>query len=296
MCNLDNIFNKTTLLLFAFTTIFSNEETISSTKDSTEFTETNLTKDHSFSEQTISSENQDPKAVSFQEGAFQLRLGPNYTYMKLTPQGFSSFHGNLWGANASIQNRPQNQIYEALTLLWRQGSLKSSNSLTRTIYELDSQVRLGYTLGIGNHLTTTFFSGFGWKYFHQKLRGGASALDLNYNEVYIPVGLLNQYLGKRFSIGLNGIWMPQIFPTVNFVPLDNARWITEYTLANFQVELPMGYRFYRKKWNGLIELKPFFQFWQDGKTLAQSSIGSPLGLVKNTYYIAGTELNFGAEF
>lgn len=223
-------------------------------------------------------------------------IGGNYTYMKLVPEDLASFGGNLGGIQAGLECKAKDAVYQGAIFLWREGNLDGEGSLQRNIFNVDTQVRLGYTTSFKSDFAATLFTGFGWEYIGQRLTGGGAPLELNYNEVYIPVGLLMNYKINRFSIGLNGIWMPQIFPTVNFVPLDNARWVTACTLANFLVELPLAYRFCRDCWKGFIELRPFFEYWQDGETLAKSSTGTPLGLVSNTYYIGGAEINLGAEF
>lgn len=226
-----------------------------------------------------------------------IEVGGNYTHMKLTPSGIPRFSGNLGGAQFSYEYRKRSSVYEGVLCLWREGRVAQDGTvLYRDIFDLDTQARLGYNLSQCNVWDLIPFTGFGWRYLGEKLRG-ASPLNLNYNEVYIPVGLLIKYKANSvFSIGANGFWMPQVFPNVNFVPLDHARWITAYTFSNFQVELPLLFRFAGKKTLGIFELRPFFQYWQDGKTLAQGAAGTALDLPKNTYLIGGFQFNLAVRF
>ncbi len=235
-----------------------------------------------------------------QENLYTLKgdVGVNYTYMKLSPHDVHSSTGNLGGAQASIEFLPRKFLYEGATFLWRTGTLHSIDSKSTNIEDYDTQVRFGYVNTDFDRLRFVGFSGLGWRYIAHLLKSpGVDPLALNYNEVYIPVGFLVDYrICDCFSFGLNGVWMPEIYSTVNYVPLDNGRWITQCKLANYQVELPLVGYFNYKKITFSLEGRPFFQFWQDGKTLASTSTGLKLGLPRNNYYMGGCMLNFGASF
>ncbi len=238
--------------------------------------------------------------ASFVDNTYTLKgsIGANYTFMKLSPEDIHSYTGSLGGIQASLEFLPRKFLYEGATFLWRTGTLDSIHSKSRNIEDFDTQIRLGYVNTDFDKLRFIGFSGFGWRYIGQLLKSpGTTDLSLNYNEVYIPVGVMFDYrIYDFFSFGLNGTWMPEIYSTVNFVPLDNGRWVTQSKLANFQLEMPfVGYYKYMNC-DFTIELKPFFQFWQDGKTLAETSTGLDLGLPQNNYYLGGAMVNFGAYF
>jgi hypothetical protein len=225
-------------------------------------------------------------------------VGGNYTYMKLSPQNVDSSTGNLGGVQASLEFLPRKFLYEGMTFLWRTGTLHSNHGKSTKIEDFDTQIRLGFVNSSFNRLRIIGFSGFGWRYIGQLLKN-PEVLDLalNYNEVYIPVGAIFDYrVFDRFSFGMNATWMPEIYSTVNFVPLDNGRWVTQCKLANFQVELPLVGYFNYNKISFTFEAKPFFQYWQDGRTLAETSTGLDLGLPQNTYYLGGVMVSFGAYF
>ena len=225
-------------------------------------------------------------------------IGVNYTFMKLSPKNIHSFTGNLGGLETSLEFLPRKFLYEGVNFLWRTGTLNSIAGKEIKIEDFDTQLRLGYVNTDYKHLRFIGFTGMGWRYLGENHQTpGVKDLYLNYNEVYIPVGAMFDYrIYDCFSFGFNATWMPEIFSTVNFVPLDNGRWVTQCKLANFQLEMPLvGYHTYK----GIdlhLELKPFFQFWQDGKTLAETSTGLDLGLPQNNYYLGGAMLNFGASF
>lgn len=244
-----------------------------------------------------------PKIINecgFYENLYTLKgsVGGNYTYMSLSPDDVDSSKGSLGGIQASLEFLPRKFLYQGITFLWRTGTLDSSHGRSTNIEDFDTQVRLGFVNTTFNRLRITGFSGFGWRYISQLLKSpGVSNLALNYNEVYIPVGAMFDYrLCDCLSFGLNGTWMPEIYSTVNFVPLDNGRWITDSKLANFQLEFPFAYYFNYNKVSFTLEGKPFFQFWQDGKTLAETTTGLDLGLPQNSYYLGGIMVSIGAYF
>jgi hypothetical protein len=106
--------------------------------------------------------------------------------------------------------------------------------------------------------------------------------------------------------------MPQLFPTVNIVPLGGARWVVKSTYANILAEIPFVFKIEGFKSNnllGLLQIKPFVEFREDGKSVAITPpiiIGTPpntilvtstsLGLPLNWYLFCGIELNFQLAF
>jgi hypothetical protein len=97
------------------------------------------------------------------------------------------------------------------------------------------------------------------------------------------------------TVGLNFIWMPQVFSSVTIVPLKGARWVTINTLSNVYAEIPLTFAVTEDK-RFLITFNPFYEFWKDGHTTAKLSNGTHLGLPGNIYNFYGAELNFGYCF
>lgn len=225
-----------------------------------------------------------------------LRIGGSYSYVWLTPEGDSAFQGSLGGAQGIYEYRPKNRIYEAVKFSWRQGATHESSN-HRFLLDFDVHERIGYTVANEERpWQYTVFTGVGYRYLGHTLKQPAlSTLIFNYNEFYIPVGLL---LDRQFSdlcrAGLNILWMPQVYPAVTIIPLNGANWIIQRTLANFLVELPITFQSRCEQF--ALEIKPFFEYWQDGKTTAVSQSGIPLSLPRNTYLFAGAEINLGWMF
>lgn len=192
--------------------------------------------------------------------------------------------------------KPLRGVYEGIKVSWRQGSTKNGRD-TRYLIDARGEERIGYTFAReDNRYLGTLFTGFGYRYISNKLeQPGLTTLFFYYNEFYIPVGVLTAGVWGDWSVGLNTIWMPQVFPTVNIVPLGNAYWTLARMLKNFQVELPIRYAF-ENSFSFFVELKPFFEFWEDGRTFAKDNTGTVLGIPKNTYRFLGAELNFGGKF
>lgn len=227
----------------------------------------------------------------------RLEIGGDYTYVTLQPHGHQTFHGNLGGAQALYEYKPMNRFYGAAKFAWKEGKTHGDAGRRSLLY-FDVQERLGYTFASHNrHWLLTLFSGFGYRHLGQKFNPKeGDSLHFRYNEFYFPVGFLANYDTTRcFSIGVDFIWMPQVFPTLGIVPLKGAHWSIETKLANFFVALPLTFTLSENK-RFLLTLKPFYERWQDGHTTAKLSNGTPLGIPGNTYNFYGADLNFSYKF
>lgn len=231
-----------------------------------------------------------------------IRMGGSYSYIWLTPKGEATFTGHLWGAQGIYEYRPQNAIYEAVSFTYRQGHPTAEveeKKNKRELLNFDVQGRIGYTFAPCQipWWDITLFCGLGYWYMGQTLEQ-PNFIDVafNYNEFYIPVGFSTvTHPLSYLDVGLNFIWMPQAYPAVTITPTGGANWILERTLSNVLVELPITFKLFCKK-NFLLEIKPFFEYWRDGESIAKTTNGIPLGVPGNTYLLPGVELNFGGAF
>ncbi len=141
------------------------------------------------------------------------------------------------------------------------------------------------------------FFGFGYRHLYHRLKQESeSPVRFEYNEFYVPVGFLSEYFFCSCrSLGFNVTWMPQVYPTVQIIPLKGARWILKNTVGNVMVEMPLTY-FLAEYRRCFVILKPFYERWEDGRSTAKSANGQSLGLPKNTYNFWGIELNFGIDY
>lgn len=226
-----------------------------------------------------------------------VQIGANYTRANIKVDGQSSFDGNLGGIQGSYEYKPPTGFYGGLKAVWKEGKTENFYEERKLMY-VDVQERIGYTYSpcCGNP-TVTVFSGFGYRYIGHRLKTfDESSIKFRYNEFYIPVGFLSEYFFLScLSVGVNCIWMPQVFPTVRILPLKGAHWGLKDTGGNVLVEAPMTYFFKGKRCYSLI-LKPFYERWEDGRSTAKTSGGLKLGLPGNTYNFWGVELNFAYAF
>lgn len=231
------------------------------------------------------------------EPDFRFQIGGNYTYLTLQPHDHRTFKGSLGGMQALFEYCPLNRFYGAAKLSWRQGNTDSPVG-ERSILFFDTHERLGYTYAPEKKdWFLTLFSGVGYRYIGQKFspKTGSSLL-FNYDEFYIPIGILTNYnVTSCFSIGLNYTWMPQVYPTVSIIPLKGARWVLQKTMNNFYAEMPFTFYLTQNKRYSLI-VTPFYEHWQNGHSTAKLSNGSALGLPANTYNFYGVDVNFGFNF
>lgn len=228
-------------------------------------------------------------------GNSTLRIGAAYSYVWITPEHEDAFRGNLYGAQGIYEYAPCKAIYQALKFSWKQGKTQDEPN-SRFLLDFDVHERIGYTFCPCSYTwRVTGFTGFGYRYLgHSLEQPDFETIEFNYNEFYIPVGVLASVNVIKFlDLGFNVIWMPQVFPSVDIDPLGYTNWIIKRKIGNFRVEVPIIFSQCRE-W--LIELKPFFEFWQDGKTIAVTETGVPLDNPQNTYLFTGIELNVGWNF
>lgn len=224
-------------------------------------------------------------------------VGGSYSYLWLKPEGDNTFEGSLGGAQAIYEYKPKNFLYQGLKFSWRQGSTKVDDS-SRFILDFDAQERIGYTISRCNHdWKATLFTGFGYRYLGQNLKQPAlENLRFGYNEFYVPVGfLVGGPVSSSVKLGINVTWMPQAFPTLALDPLHGAYWTLDRKYVNFSFEAPISYVLTKSK-DLAIQFKPFFQYWEDGRTTAVAPNGVSLSIPQNTYLFAGAEVNLDWMF
>jgi hypothetical protein len=189
-----------------------------------------------------------------------------------------------------------NMVYGALAAVWRQGNTHGSNG-NRFLLEFDVEERIGYTWGSwkkGRMLS--LFTGFGYRHLGEAANSSGSAITFNYNELYVPVGVLIEgSLHPLVSCGFNAQWMPQVYSTLTIVPLTGARWILTKKVMNFRGELPLTIYVSRAR-RFSFTIQPFFEYWQDGHTSARTQLGTVLHVPGNTYLFVGGDLNLRYSF
>lgn len=225
-----------------------------------------------------------------------LQVGGNYTYVHIATSGQPSTSGNLYGMQALYEYRPLHRVYIGLPFAWKNGHTHGSN-ISRSLLEFDMQDRIGYTWGSRRKgILFTLFSGFGYRYYGEKVSTLGNSVKFKYDEFYFPVGFLLQGdLHPIVTMGLNFQWMPQIFPTVTIVPLSGARWILNHELVNFKVEIPLTLYFSSKhRFSAVIQ--PFFEYWRDGHTSAKTQLGTQLHIPGNRYLYGGIDVNLRYSF
>lgn len=237
-----------------------------------------------------------PKTVSEEkELNSRLEIGGSYTRAHIAILGGPSFNGDLGGALGLYEWCPKNNFYGALRVDWKQGMTKSSLA-NRWLLYVDVQERLGYTYAIQNW-TASFFTGLGYRYLGHKLGVADTHIKFEYNELYVPLGIASDYqFTSWFAAGLNFTWMPQVYPTVKILPLNGAFWSLDNSLNNFRAELPFTFEIPATNKHFSIMFKPFYEYWEDGKSTAATKSKLVLGLPGNTYNFWGAELNFGYAF
>jgi hypothetical protein len=222
-------------------------------------------------------------------------IGGDYAHVNLKPYGNPKFSGNLGGLQGLYEFRPKHNFYAAVEVAWRQGNTSGSDG-NRFLRYIDTQERLGYTFGTDSEdWRLSLYSGFGFHFLGQKLTPKkGSALKLNYNEFYIPVGLkADGMFNAWFGMGFEFSWMPKVFPTVTISPLGGSHWSLKNKTNNYYVNLSFDFKLYHRFY---VSVVPFYEHWEDGRSTAKTTTGLALGLPGNTYNYWGVDLNFSYRF
>ncbi len=240
----------------------------------------------------VSYQNDQAYNKSVQNFSSYFEIGADYTYVDLKPHGDASFHGNLFGLQASYAYKPKNNVYAGANFSWKEGNLHGSTGKGSLLY-IDAQERLGYTVASKSlDYTFTIFSGLGYRHYGQKLTSNVGGTtNLRYNEFYIPVGIMSNYaFSSWFAMELDFTWMPEVYPTVASSSLKGSRFTLSNTLANFFVNLPINFAVTEnKRWHIVVD--PFYEHWQDGHFTADALSGAG-----NTYNFWGVNLNLLYSF
>lgn len=225
-----------------------------------------------------------------------LQFGGSYTWVHISPKGLHSTSGNLGGLQGMYEYKAPKRFYGAAALTWRQGDTKHAGD--RTMCYVDTQERFGYTFGswLGCWTSCTVFTGFGYRHYGEDVSTHGNTVSFGYDEFYVPLGFLtSNQVNSYFNIGFNFQWMPQVYPTVRISPLKGARWVLTNEIANFRMEMPFSFTV-SDSCNCFIVFEPFFEYWQDGKTTAETELGTVLDIPRNTYLFVGANLNIGFSF
>lgn len=246
--------------------------------------------------ETPEQQTKEESCPSKQEDVSRLQVGGNYTHANIKIHDQFCFHGNLGGAQGRYEYRPWNNFYAGLSVTWKEGKTKNPFAKRNLVYA-DAHERLGYTYASDcKKWVASIFTGLGYRYISHELEMPGEEIKFRYNEIYVPLGFVSDYyFNTWFAGGLNFTWMPQVYPTVKIVPLNGARWILKRSVNNLLVEVPLTFYFRKDRLFSLV-LKPFYEYWQDGRSTAKNSSGIPLGLPGNCYNFWGAELNFMFSF
>ena len=124
----------------------------------------------------------------FQGGPSVLKVGGSYSYVSMKPSGFSPFEGSLSGSHGVYEYRPNNSIYAATSLNWRQGNT-SQGKENRFLLDIDAQERVGFTFKPNRFdLKISFFTGFGFRLLnHHLTQPKLDSIRFKYQEFYVPL-------------------------------------------------------------------------------------------------------------
>ncbi len=232
---------------------------------------------------------------------FRINVAPQVARLKFHINDFANFRGVTSGASALFDYRKAFDFYGGVAAEWMMGSIDARNSMSRSIHDFDSQIRIGYTLSIWRFptLTLTPYSGMGFEYISQHLRSdpAISSLQYRYYHYYIPVGMIiNFNVLEYFNFGIAGQWRPDINARLKTSLLNGLQFRLKRQ-AGYIVELPFQFLIKcRNNMKGEISFIPYLKREVDGELNAQLPSRAYLNLPEQSYKFWGLRLALGLRF
>ena len=198
-------------------------------------------------------------------------IGGGYTFLR---QG--SFSGDLYEFQGSYIYQGVQHVYGGVTFKLQKGSICSSHR-EKCILDIDTQERLGYTFGRQDRKwIISLFTGLGYRYLNIQETWFDISFSSTHNDLYVPVGIFVEgAIGSRLRLGLLGQWKPQVYPALSISSREGVQLLQERKLRNFLVETPLAVKLC-SNYPLYLTLKPFLDFWQEGKSLSNTKVGLPI--------------------
>jgi hypothetical protein len=205
------------------------------------------------------------------------------------------FTGWLGGFIAGYEYRKPASLYAVLDFSYALGTISTHGTGNNSRYVHDEilEARVGYN-GVLKHWLISPYTGGGFRWNIQHRRSGELAsLTFDYYKIYIPLGLLVNYLPHpAVNVGIDVEWMPDVLSMVSLSSLKGAFWKLERK-NNYFVELPCLLT-YANRWEfGII---PFWIRFADGDSTAKTESGIDLGLDNQFTNDWGGRISLGVHF
>jgi len=212
-----------------------------------------------------------------------------------------SFRGTMVGGYGSFEYRPCDWFYSGASMSWLLGNTTAQQQMDRYIHDLDSKMRVGYTMQLlfWRWALITPFIGLGYDYTVQHFRPDLVINSLKYRwyKYYIPMGmLLEMTVSKNFNFGLNIEWDPQLSSRVKIDGVPGVKWNLARK-SGYMVEVPIQGNFSKRNViHYSVGLVPFLKWNVDGRLDARFVTGGEYHLPEQTYKYWGIRVQFGALF
>jgi hypothetical protein len=215
----------------------------------------------------------------------------------LKPKEMDSLEAKLLGLSTGYEYFRENSFYAKLQATLKRGKLEGSYGY-RDLLEINGESRAGYSIAYGAPGSAiTFFCGFGYEHSSQELhpiKEKNNTTNLIYQEFYVPLGfMVNHIFNQVVSCKLTALWMPQVYSSVEVIPLGSARWILPATEKNYSIEF--AWHFLLSKRIGLT-ITPFYKHWENGPTNETTPVGLDWEIPGNLYDFYGLKVGFLCNF
>lgn len=208
------------------------------------------------------------------------------------------FTGWLGGFILGYEYKKPNSLYAVLQTSYALGSIEShdTGNKKRFIHDEIVETRIGYdgalTRDFSCFMTVYTGAGFRWNIQHRN-SGTLEELKLNYYKVYIPLGLLINYIpDKTVNIGLDFEWIPDVLSMASISTLSGAFWELKRK-NNYLVQLPCMFTFARRY---ELSITPFWMHFEEGASLTVTDAGVDLELEKQQTNDWGGRVSLGVYF
>jgi len=214
---------------------------------------------------------------------------------RATPNPFTGWVG---GFILGYEYKKPNSLYAVLQTSYALGSIEShdTGNNKRFIHDELLETRIGYDGALTRDFSwfVTPYTGAGFRWNSQyRYPGTLPDLKCNYYKIYIPLGLLINYIpNQTLNIGLDFEWMPDVLSMVSFSSLPGSFWELKRK-NNYLVQLPCMFTFARRY---ELSLTPFWMHFEEGDSTTITNGGVALGLEKQRTNDWGARVSLGVYF
>jgi hypothetical protein len=242
----------------------------------------------SLSSVLFSAEKEDDKPFYSLDNRFY--AGPLVQHTTLHAKGLGTFKGTAGGVQIGYQRiRPDSLFARAYAIGdWTTLDGSGFSKITQNKYTLGGHLGFSGVFGEKDRFTIAPYTGCAYHYLDEKREiQGYSSYHAAYKLPFVPLGLLFlAQVNPLVSIGIDYQYQFDIDPMVKLSYMNGALWKLKRE-DNQYVEMIFAFR-WANHWD--VRLTPYYRYLKTGASTAVTTIGTQLGIQKQSYQTFGGSL------